>query len=160
MATVSSAENTKLDHADQEHSPSATTACEIWKAVVGLEGRYEVSSHGRIRSILSTRGNHGRKESHILKPGYGGVRVRYLRIALYDGSRKRIGRYIHDMVLQAFVGPRPSPLYHGAHEDDDSFNNHLSNLSWQLGSDNVRKANEKRWSPLDLLVGTRQDCPF
>jgi hypothetical protein len=51
----------------------------------------------------------------------------------------RIGpvkRFVHCLVLEAFVGPRPSRRHHGAHLDGDKTNNCLSNLEWKLPEDN------------------------
>lgn len=96
---------------------------EIWKPVVGFEGRYEVSNAGRVMSLRS---------GVVLKLNKqtGG----YLIAHLYrDG--KRTARTVHSMVLTAFVGPRPA----GAeclHGDHDRTNNALSNLRWGTRREN------------------------
>jgi hypothetical protein len=133
---------------------------EEWRAVIGFEGSYEVSSTGRIRSIKPSKGNHGKPR--ILKPGYGGQRIPYKRIALHAGNGKRVGKYIHVMVCESFNGPRPGPEWHACHEDDDYLNNWASNLMWRPYLDNILKANTRRWSPLDVLVPDQpeEECPF
>lgn len=45
-------------------------------------------------------------------------------------------RYVHVLVLETFVGPRPEG-YKGLHRDDDPHNNHVSNLYWGTLSDNA-----------------------
>lgn len=69
---------------------------ERWLPVVGFEGRYEVSNHGRVRSLLTHK-------RHVLSPTYG--TGGYHRVAL-DGRSKTI----HSLVAIAFVGPRPPGL--------------------------------------------------
>lgn len=48
---------------------------------------------------------------------------------------KQINRYVHRLVLEAFVGPCPDGL-EGCHFDDDPWNNRLSNLRWDTRSGN------------------------
>lgn len=110
---------------------------EQWRAVVGWEGYYEVSDHGRVRSVERTV---------TLKDG----RVRRFpgrEIRLYPDTRghfqarlSRSGRHhpvaVHKMVLEAFVGPAPEGT-ECCHEDDDKANNDLSNLRWGTRSSNL-----------------------
>ena len=63
---------------------------------------------------------------HTLKPiprGKG-----YLTVNLGGGPRK-IARLIHQLVLEAFVGPRPPGLV-CCHADGDRTDNRLQNLRW------------------------------
>lgn len=46
-------------------------------------------------------------------------------------------RYLHRLVLEAFIGPCPKGL-EGLHEDDDPANNRLVNLRWGTRSDNMK----------------------
>ena len=48
---------------------------------------------------------------------------------------KSIGRTVHTLVLEAFVGPRPEG-HEAAHENDIKTDNRLSNLSWKSNSHN------------------------
>jgi hypothetical protein len=59
----------------------------------------------------------------------------YLTVNLSRSGQKSI-RYIHSLVLEAFVGPRPPGLI-GCHNDGDRTNNRLGNLRWD-----TYKANE------------------
>ena len=58
---------------------------------------------------------------------------------------KKFTRYVHHLVLEAFVGPRP-PGMSGLHRDDDPANNHVDNLYWGTSSENafdrVRNGND------------------
>jgi hypothetical protein len=49
--------------------------------------------------------------------------------------RKRL--FIHILVLENFVGPRPDG-YQGLHRDDDRGNNAVGNLYWGTPGDNMR----------------------
>ena len=104
---------------------------ESWLPVVGRE-TYEVSDHGRVRNAL--RGN-------ILKPQKAGSRGTHLVVQMGANQPKR---YVHHLVLEAFVGPRPEGLM-ALHYDDDYMNNHVGNLYWgtlsQNTLDSVRNGN-------------------
>lgn len=47
--------------------------------------------------------------------------------------------YVHRLVMQTFVGPRPEGLVI-LHRDDDTTNNSLSNLRYGTQGENVRQA--------------------
>lgn len=98
---------------------------EEWRPVLGLEGVYEVSDHGNIRSVtrqVVRKTNTATFAGRAMKPSP--TMGKYLRIKL--GPRHVM---VHEVVLEAFVGPRPPGLI-ALHADDDGFNNHVSNLSW------------------------------
>jgi len=108
-----------------------------WKAVVGYEGRYEVSATGLVRSLLhqSRWGPTLRPRPRTLKPD---LTKGYLRVTLArDGRTER--RSVHQLVLEAFAGPCPEGL-EGSHKDGDRTNNILDNLCWETTSqNNLRK---------------------
>jgi len=117
-----------------------TSIIEQWKPVPGYEGLYEVSDRGRVRSVdrwLNCRD--GQRQWHrgrLLKQvdngnGYQGVSLSNL----CEGTRpKRF--YVHFLVLDAFVGPRPDE-HQAAHGDGNRLNNRLSNLRWATVSENI-----------------------
>ncbi len=108
---------------------------EMWKAVVGFEGAYEVSDAGRVRSIdreTTFRGVRRAVKGRVLAPlrHTGG----YLRVSLWrDGAH--YNRFIHALVLEAFVGPRP-PRMEGAHGPGGQADNSLTNLRWATPKEN------------------------
>lgn len=115
-----------------KHTPNNT---ESWRPVVGYEGLYEVSSHGRVKSLARKR-NTGRGirtvRERILraKPGlYPTVTLRHC------GDPKT--HYVHDLVLRAFIGPPPSG-FEACHGDGDKWNCRLTNLRWDTPSGNHR----------------------
>lgn len=113
---------------------------ERWLPVVGYEGRYEVSSSGRVRSV-------GRTVSHS-RPGCTSFRVRRKmsihstskgrqRIALRGDGGKVAKYFVHRLVLCAFVR-QPLPGEECDHIDFDPSNNRLENLRWIAHVENVR----------------------
>ena len=107
---------------------------EIWKAVIDFEGKYEVSSLGRVRS-LQYRNRHCWKvlmEPRILKPQKH--TAGYARVDLCkDGII--VHCFIHRLVLAAFHGPCPDG-HIGCHLNGDDTNNHADNLKWGTPSEN------------------------
>jgi len=115
---------------------------EIWKAVYGYEGRYEVSTFGRVRSlnrkIMMDNGKFKTIQGRILKPRLEGYEIskRYLFVSLYkDGKEKQ--RKIHHLVLEAYVGHRPRNM-EGCHKNGNSLDNKVSNLKWATRKENAR----------------------
>lgn len=112
---------------------------EQWVPICGYEGFYEVSDHGRIKSVVRFR--RGRNGSLVplqekimrLQPkkrSISGRTLAYIEIKLrHDTPRETPCRsyLVHRLVAQAFVGE----LFEGAqvdHIDGDHQNNHYTNL--------------------------------
>jgi hypothetical protein len=112
---------------------SQFTSPEEWRGVVGFEGLYEVSNHGRVGS-LTCRG-HRRETPLVLKTM---AHCGYQRVNMYrhDGGKFR-SRRVHQLVLESFVGPAPAGHTHAAHIDGDRMNNRLSNLKWATPKENA-----------------------
>lgn len=121
-------------------SDMASDSSEEWRPVPGYEDRYEVSSHGRVRSIgFYAKNRWGGQNWHpprvfanlVIKPrGY-----RAVHLSNGDGTRTR--HKVHRLMLRAFVGEPPSGKPDGLHEDDDPANNYLDNLRWGNQSENT-----------------------
>jgi hypothetical protein len=109
-----------------------TEPTERWLPVVGWENLYEVSSHGRVKSLdrVDRFGRLFKGRLLRLTPGSHS----YPMAQLYRKG-KRCGRTVHSLVLEAFVGPRPSGM-EVCHLDGSRSNNRLGNLRWD-----TRKAN-------------------
>ena len=104
---------------------------ETWKVIPDWEA-YEVSDHGRVRRIKSGR---------ILAQRLTGTTVKYKQVHLsMNNIPKRF--LVHRLVLRAFVGECPDG-HECLHGDDDSFNNHLSNLRWGTPKENHSTVNRK-----------------
>jgi hypothetical protein len=110
---------------------------ERWLPVVGFEGLYEVSSLGLVRSLPRVvphrTGGRLALPGRILTGSRRATRM-YPMVNLWRDNRQH-ARYVHALVLEAFVGPRP----HGCdacHFDGCVTNNRADNLRWD-----TRKAN-------------------
>lgn len=109
------------------------TRNEVWLPVDGQDVAYEVSSLGRVRSLprVVKRGTGTYSVSgRILRPFKGDADGHQV---ISFGKRNR--HYVHLLVLEAFVGPRPDGL-EGCHNDGDPTNNRASNLRWDTPSSN------------------------
>jgi len=95
---------------------------EIWKEIPGFPD-YWISSHGRVRSKFK------------ILTGSAYVRVGLQR----DG--KGYERLLHGLVLEAFVGPRPTGC-EASHIDGDRQNNALTNLMWESKKQNAKRRKE------------------
>ena len=120
---------------DDETQPDG----EVWRPVPDAEGRYEVSDLGRVRSLVvgCRHGSIPRPKPLVMapfnnKPGRSGYWVVNLRV----GGRVRC-RCVSELVLTAFVGPRPSSLYDAAHANGDRHDNRLGNLLWATKKENA-----------------------
>lgn len=114
---------------------------EVWLPVLGYEGHYEVSDHGRVRSLprkvslynpqwgkMQKRQLPGRVLALSLVPG------RYVPVALSkQGTAKT--QEVHRLVLEAFVGLCPEGM-EGCHNNGDRYDNRLSNLRWDTRANN------------------------
>jgi len=97
---------------------------EKWRDIVGFEGIYKISDHGR---ILSMRTNSIKKltiHSNDPRPYLG----------LWKNNKSTIVRP-HKLVMEAFVGKRPEGM-ECCHNDGNPQNNHLSNLRWDTSKNN------------------------
>lgn len=93
---------------------------EEWREVPSLPG-YCASSDGRVAGPRGVRATHVETQPN-------GFRREKVTI---DGR----SRYVHHLVLEAFVGPRPSGWV-ARHLDGDGTNNRPENLSWGTNSEN------------------------
>lgn len=127
-----------------DNQPTTATP-EEWRPVAGYEDKYSVSNHGRVKSLPREVWNgrvYATRSGRIMRTSNAG---HYPKVVLRDGtSGKKV--YVHDLVLNHFVGPRPSPDHYSRHLDDNPKNNHISNLSWGTPSENshdkVRNGND------------------
>ncbi len=109
---------------------------EVWQPVLGYEGLYEVSDHGRVRSLpRKSRSGRGYQvyPGRVLTTcanGHG-----YHVVSLSRNNRKTT-RQVHDLVLTAFIGIRPSPQHDACHNDGNKNNNALLNLRWDTKAAN------------------------
>lgn len=110
---------------------------ERWLPVVGYEGLYEVSDHGRVRSLVKRTA--GRRERVLRVPRMLKATKRapgnYMVVGLVPRGGAVKTMYLHRVVLTAFVGPAP-PRHQAAHGDGIRENCRLDNLRWATAKEN------------------------
>lgn len=115
---------------------------EEWRDIKGLEGLYQISNLGRIRSLdnIQIRSNGFKmckfhKKGQILKTYQSGKDYKkgqgYETVTIYDKRYK-----IHRLVAQAFI-PNPQKLPQVNHIDGNKLNNRADNLEWITNRENM-----------------------
>jgi hypothetical protein len=105
-----------------------------WAPVPGLEGLYEVSDAGHVRSL--NRVDRFGRHFHGQELSADTIKGGYKRVALSDrGTVTR--RQVHHLVLEAFVGPRPLGM-EGCHGNGQPDDNRLINLRWDTRPESAR----------------------
>lgn len=94
---------------------------ETWRDIAGYEGKYTVSNHGRVFSTPRP-GTRGGELAQVLCDGYR-------RTSLQRGAKDQRAVYVHRLVLEAFVGPRPDK-HEAAHLNGNRQDNRVENLAW------------------------------
>jgi hypothetical protein len=105
--------------------------------VYGAPG-YEVSSHGRVRTVDRTVQRDRcayRLKSKILGGSRNQIGHKKVRLRLPTGNWTM--RYVHALVLESFVGARPKGK-EAAHRDGIAANNHWRNLRWATPKQNAK----------------------
>ncbi len=129
---------------------------EEWKDIPGHEGLYQASSLGRIRSltrVVYSRNWYARQPfprtitGRILKPGRY-CKTGHLSVVL---GRRTAGRPVHQLVMEAFVGPAPDGM-EVCHINGDPADNRLINLRYDTRRNNILDVYRqgKRWRKLNL----------
>jgi hypothetical protein len=110
---------------------------EIWKDMQGYEGQYQVSSHGRIRSIVN---NHGAAKIRLKATYVRSTTCQYEYVNL-SVKNKAFTEAVHRAVAKAFIpNPENKPMVN--HIDGNKLNNNVCNLEWVTDSENKRHAFE------------------
>lgn len=112
---------------------------EEWRPIAGWEGLYQISSHGRIRSLARTvttkNGQRKPVRERIMKPYH---RDRYAKVLLSrDGEQT--DALMHVLVAEAFLGPKPDGLEVN-HKNRDTHDNRVANLEYITHAENLQHA--------------------
>lgn len=101
---------------------------ESWKDIVGYEGLYKISDHGRVW---------GCRKNELIKNNDNGNG--YLRISLHKNGKTK-SEYIHRLVAKHFI---PLELNKNIinHIDENTKNNKVDNLEWCNHKENIEHGN-------------------
>lgn len=125
-----------LDRQDRLSPP------EEWRPVVGYEGLYEVSDQGRVRWV--------RNGGTRLLRNVGTAHAKRRETVQLHRNNKGKTRFVHHLVLEAFVGARPSNCECN-HINGKPSDNRATNLEWITPRANFDHATRlglmRQWEP-------------
>lgn len=116
---------------------------EIWKEIKGFDGRFSISNLGRVKQnnieFISLQNKKIIHKEKIIKPFTW--QSRYLRVDLISRKhKKRLATYVHKLVAEYFIGPRPTG-YEIDHIDGNYLNNSVDNLRYVTKKENMNNPN-------------------
>lgn len=113
--------------------------------LVGYEGKYKINESG----VIINKNGHPMRTA-ISNSGY-------LRTALEqkDGTERK-NESIHRLVAKQFI-PNPNNLPVVLHKDNDTLNNHVSNLKWGTQSENIQQAFEEGRKESPMIAKSRRE---
>jgi hypothetical protein len=119
----------------------------ITKEIPGFPGYY-VSDSGNVYS--SNTGNN--RICKKLKPGddHRG----YMHVILTKKGNK-YNKKVHHLVLETFVGKKPSHRHIARHLNDDGYDNRLCNLKWGTMKENIQDCRNTGWLSKNYRVNRR-----
>ena len=100
----------------------------VWLPVVGYEGRYEVSSAGQIRSLLTHK---------VLRQSMHSTKRYQVNLTSPGGKAKT--RKVHQLVAEAFIGLPPEGMV-VCHNNGNGLDNRASNLRYDTQRANIAEA--------------------
>lgn len=121
---------------------------ELWEPIKGMEGHYEVSNLGRVKSLKRIKRQWNGYQfieyeipERIRKPritnGY------YMVNLTVDGVRHQ--RWIHQLVAEAFI-PKEIGKTEVDHKNGRKLDNRANNLRWVTHQENIRFASNRKKS--------------
>lgn len=131
---------------------------EEWREIPGWEGLYMASNLGRVRSIdrtiIKKVSRNGRmatiqRKGKIISQSLDSHGYPMLNLC---AGGKRSAALVHQLVLFAFVGPKPEGM-ESRHLDGVRSNNRIENLCWGTALENA--ADKKRHGTEVVICGER-----
>jgi hypothetical protein len=92
---------------------------------------YEVCDDGRVFSLSSNWRGYGKRLMRTDLNSHG-----YERVRLTVNGRRKV-YFIHKLVAEAYLEPRPSRTHEIRHLDGNKMNNSHNNLCWGTSKDNA-----------------------
>lgn len=115
---------------------------EEWRPVMGFEGLYSVSNLGRIKRDARVQYQYNSKADRIVAVHYSerlrkhGRAAGYHHVVLSSRGGPLVGRQVHRLVLESFIGPRPEGKQ-CRHLNGNPDDNRLVNLTWGTPAENM-----------------------
>lgn len=129
-------------HPPAHHARFANMPGECWLPALGFFG-YEVSNMGRVRSRRHAKVKEGEPIPDYIAPkllSQSPNRLGYMRVYLYrsdgKGPAKKVTKYVHTLVLEAFMGVAPQ-RHQCRHLSGCPSDNRLINLRWGTSRENA-----------------------
>lgn len=111
---------------------------EKWKDIKNYEGHYQISNHGRVKSlsrwVINNNGVKRKLRERILKIKPH-KRTGYVSVWLSMNSDKKL-HSVHRLVAMHFLTPRPGADIVN-HIDENPWNNNVGNLEWVTHAENL-----------------------
>lgn len=104
---------------------------EAWAPLPGHDDAYEVSNYGRVRALDRILPDGRRWKGRLIRQHPR--RTGHLTVNL---THPRGTRFVHVLVLEAFVGPCPEGM-EALHWNDVAHDNRLENLRWGTRAENI-----------------------
>lgn len=115
--------------------------------LVTTHDRYAVGNDG---SVWSRTSGKWVQLKPVKNPKTGYLAVHFQRPLRYE--------YVHTLVLEAFIGPRPPEMECRHFPDRERTNNHLTNLSWGTSADNSADTKTHGTFNPGKSVGEKHGC--
>lgn len=109
---------------------------ELWLDIPGYKGRYQLSTHDRVRSVSRNQWNGKVWHKHRAKiKKLTPTKAGYLLVTLWKNN-KGTTFGLHQLKLMVLVGPCPEGM-EACHNDGNVSNNDLDNLRWGTTQSNI-----------------------
>lgn len=114
---------------------------EIWKDIIGYEGKYQVSNLGNVRSLNYLNQKGFVKILKQSKHNKNSAGIYYKMVTLCSNGKEQM-KSVHRLVAEAFI-ENPENLPFINHKDENPSNNHISNLEWCTNKYNCNYGTKK-----------------
>lgn len=118
---------------------------ELWKDIEGYDGKYQISSLGRLRSTYFLDA-YGVKRYRIYYIKWSEITKGYLGTRLCLNGKMIDSVKAHRLVAEAFI-PNPEGLPQVNHIDGNKKNNRVDNLEWCDNQHNAMHAKVNKLNP-------------